>query len=52
MFKVMILLTRKEEHSRNEFENWWLNEHLKLASKLPGLKKACFNMVKKRGFTD
>jgi hypothetical protein len=52
MFKVMILLTRKEELSHSDFKNWWLNEHLKLASKLPGLKKACFNMVKKRGFTD
>ena len=46
MFKVMILLTRKEELSRGEFKNWWLNEHSKLASKLPGLKKACFNLVK------
>ena len=42
----MILLTRKEEHSRNEFKNWWLYEHSKLASQLPGLKKACFNLVK------
>ena len=35
----MILLTRKEELSRSDFKNWWLNEHSKLASKLPGLKK-------------
>ena len=46
MFKVMIQLTRKEELSRSDFKNWWLNEHSKLASKLPGLKKACFNLVK------
>ena len=46
MFKAMILLTRKEEHSRNEFKKWWLYEHSKLASQLPGLKKACFNLVK------
>ena len=46
MFKAMILLTRKEDLSRNEFKNWWLNEHSKLASKLPGLKKACINLVK------
>ena len=45
MFKVMILLTRKEDLSRSDFKNWWLNEHSKLASKLPGLKKACFNLV-------
>ena len=46
MFKAMILLTRKEGLSRSEFKNWWLNEHSKLASKLPGLKKVCFNLVK------
>ena len=46
MFKAMILLTRKEELSLSDFKNWWLNEHSKLASKLPGLKKACFNLVK------
>ena len=46
MFKAMILLTRKEDLSRSEFKNWWLNEHAKLASKLPRLKKACFNLVK------
>tara|TARA_B100000945_G_C20392945_1_gene603283 strand:+ start:1498 stop:1797 length:300 start_codon:yes stop_codon:yes gene_type:complete len=45
MFKVMILLTRKEDLSRSEFKNWWLNEHSILASQLPGLKKACFNLV-------
>ena len=46
MFKAMILLTRKEELSRSDFKNWWLKEHSKLASKLPRLKKACFNLVK------
>jgi len=46
MFKAIILLSRKEEFSRSEFKNWWLNEHSKLASKLPGLKKICFNLVK------
>ena len=46
MFKAMILLTRKEELSRSEFKNWWLNEHAKLSSNLPGLKRACFNLVK------
>ena len=46
MFKVMILLTRKKELSRSDFKNWWLNEHSKLAAKLPGLKKACFNIAK------
>ena len=46
MFKAMILLTRKEGLSHSDFKNWWLNKHSELASKLPGLKKACFNLVK------
>ena len=46
MFKVMILLKRKEQLSLSDFKKWWLNEHSELASKLPGLKKICFNLVK------
>ena len=38
MFKVMILLKRKEEYSLREFRNWWLGEHAQLAIQLPGLK--------------
>lgn len=45
MFKAMILLKRKEQFSQREFRNWWLGEHAKLASQLPGLKKLCFNPV-------
>ncbi len=46
MFKVMILLKRKEELSKDDFKIWWMNEHAKLATQLPGLKKICFNLVK------
>ena len=45
MFKAMILLKRKEQFTQREFRNWWLGEHAKLATQLPGLRKLCFNPV-------
>jgi uncharacterized protein (TIGR02118 family) len=44
-FKAIILLKRKDEMSSEEFANWWLEEHSKLARQLPGLQKLCFNLV-------
>ena len=41
----MILLKRKEQLTQREFRNWWLGEHSKLATQLPGLRKLCFNPV-------
>jgi uncharacterized protein (TIGR02118 family) len=41
----MILLKRQEHLSLEEFENWWLGQHKKLAAQMPKLKKACFNLV-------
>ena len=45
MFKAMILLKRKDGLTIQEFKNWWLNEHSPMASKLPNVKKLCFNLV-------
>ena len=45
MFKAIILLKRKEQLTQREFRNWWLGEHSKLATQLPGLRKLCFNPV-------
>lgn len=45
MFKAMILLKRKKQFSQREFRNWWLGEHAKLATQLPGLRRLCFNPV-------
>jgi len=45
MFKAMILLKRKKQFSQSEFRNWWLGEHAKLATQLPGLRRLCFNPV-------
>jgi uncharacterized protein (TIGR02118 family) len=44
-FKAMILLTRRNDMSHAEFEQWWLNTHVSLARQLPGLRRAVFNVV-------
>lgn len=45
MFKAIILLTRAEGASREEFRSWWLERHAPLASSLPGLRRLVFNVV-------
>ena len=45
MFKAMILLKKKDSFTNEQFKNWWLNEHSPMASKLPKIKKLCFNLV-------
>lgn len=45
MFKAMILLTRREDVTHDEFVDWWLTEHVPLASSLPHLRKVVLNVV-------
>jgi uncharacterized protein (TIGR02118 family) len=45
MFKAIILLTRAEGTSREEFRSWWLERHAPLARRLPGLRRLVFNVV-------
>lgn len=45
MFKAIILLTRREDMTHDEFVGWWLREHQPLASSLPRLRKLVFNVV-------
>ena len=45
MFKAIILLTRAEGSSREEFRSWWLERHAPLARRLPGLRRLVFNVV-------
>jgi uncharacterized protein (TIGR02118 family) len=45
MFKAIILLTRAEGTSREEFRSWWLERHAPLARQLPGLRRLVFNVV-------
>ena len=45
MFKAMILLSRREDLSPEDFRRWWLDEHRSLALQLPGLRKMVVNIV-------
>jgi len=38
MLKVLSLMKRKDGMSYDEFRNWALNEHPKLAGKIPGMR--------------
>jgi uncharacterized protein (TIGR02118 family) len=43
--KAIILLTRREGDTPEDFRRWWLEEHAPLARELPGLRKLVFNVV-------
>jgi len=45
MIKAMIMLTRRADMSHEEFVSWWLDEHVPLASGLPGVRKVVLNVV-------
>ena len=44
-FKAIILLTRAEGATHEQFANWWLKQHAPLAKQLPNLRKGVFNLV-------
>ena len=43
--KAIILLTRRDGDTPEDFRHWWLEEHAPLARRLPGLQKLVFNVV-------
>ena len=43
--KAIILLTRREGDTPEDFRHWWLEEHAPLARRLPGLQKLVFNLA-------
>ena len=45
MFKAMIMLTRRDDMTHEEFKAWWIGEHQLLAKQLPGVQKIRFNVV-------
>lgn len=45
MFKAMIMLTRRDDMTHDEFKAWWIGEHQPLAQQLPGVQKIRFNVV-------
>jgi uncharacterized protein (TIGR02118 family) len=44
-FKAIILLTRADGASHDDFARWWLQQHSPLAKQLPGLRQGVFNLV-------
>lgn len=42
-FKAVILLSRKEGMTPEEFRHWWLEEHAPMAAQLPGVRRIVFN---------
>lgn len=51
-FKAMILLTRREGMTGEEFAQWWLEQHAPLAKQLPGVRDARFNLITRNGDDD
>ena len=49
MFKAIILLTRREDASHEDFRSWWLERHAPLASRLPGVRRLVFDLVGTEG---
>ena len=52
MFKAIILLTRREDMSHDEFRTWWFDEHAPLAAQLPGVRKIVFNLAENDSAVD
>ena len=47
VFKMMILLKKRVGFSDEEFSRYWLERHVPLARKMPGLKRYVVNVVKR-----
>ena len=45
MVKVVVLLTRREDISREAFARYWRERHLPLVAKLPGMRRLVANYV-------
>ena len=47
LFKLMILLKKRENMTDEDFADYWLHAHAPLAKKMPGVRKYVVNLVKK-----
>jgi uncharacterized protein (TIGR02118 family) len=50
-FKAVILLTRRQDMTADDFRDWWLVAHAPLARQLPKLRGLRFNLVTDDGST-
>ncbi len=46
MFKLMVLLRKKDTLRDDEFAKYWLDVHAPLAKKMPGVRKYIVNVVR------
>ena len=44
-FKAVILLSRRNDMTSEDFRRWWLDEHAPAAAQLPGVRRITFNLV-------
>ncbi len=44
-FKAVILLSRRDDMTAEDFRRWWLDEHAPLAAQLPRVRRITFNLV-------
>ena len=51
-FKAVILLSRGEGMSADEFRHWWMHEHAPLAAQLPGVRRIVFNVCRENDDVD
>ncbi|MEO3430227.1 EthD family reductase [Pelagibius sp. CAU 1746] len=49
MIKAVILLTRRDDMTLQDFSDWMLKEHVPLALKLDGLKRYQVNIARENG---
>jgi uncharacterized protein (TIGR02118 family) len=47
VFKLIVLLKKKDNITEEEFTRHWLNTHVPLAKTLPGVRRYVVNLVKK-----
>jgi uncharacterized protein (TIGR02118 family) len=45
MFKAMILLSRRDDMTHEEFAGWLIGEHAPRAARLPGVRRLVYNLV-------
>jgi uncharacterized protein (TIGR02118 family) len=43
--KVMVGLIRRDDMTREDFRQWWFEEHAPLARTLPGVRSIRFNLL-------
>lgn len=42
-FKAIILLSRRDDMTHDEFLRWWFDDHAPLAAQLPNVRRIVFN---------